>query len=87
MKHPVHIRHVGHVPLVERLVEGSCVKKHIPHIRHVGHVPIIERLVVKELLQKTNNYFKLSHRFLLRLCSLEMFAVVHWQPLTLLQSP
>ena len=44
-KHLVHIRHFGHVPLVERLVEGSCVLKHIPHIRHVGHVPIIERLV------------------------------------------
>ena len=45
MKHTEHIRHIGHVPLVERLVEGVCIKKHTFHIRHTGHVPIIERMV------------------------------------------
>ena len=31
---------IGHVPLVERLVEGFCAFKHITHIRYVGNVPI-----------------------------------------------
>ena len=37
--------HVGHVPLVERLVEGFCVFKHTSHIRHFRYVPIAERLI------------------------------------------
>ena len=45
IKHPVHIRHIGHVPFVERLVEGVCVPKHTSHSLHVGHVPLVERLV------------------------------------------
>ena len=28
MKHHVHIRHIGHVPIIERLVEGTCERKH-----------------------------------------------------------
>ena len=40
-----HIRHIGHVPIIERLVEGSCAFKHTVHINHFGHVPLIERLV------------------------------------------
>ena len=35
---------VGHVPLVDRLVERG-VRKHTPHILHVGNVPLVERLV------------------------------------------
>ena len=35
----------GHVPLVERLVEGLCVLKHKVHILYFGHVPIVKRLV------------------------------------------
>ena len=42
----IHIRHVvGHVPIVERLVEGDCTLKHTIHISNIGHVPLIERLV------------------------------------------
>ena len=44
-KHKFHIRHIGHVPVVEGLVEGACVFKHTEHIRHIGHVPLVERLV------------------------------------------
>ena len=40
MEHTIHIRHFGHVPIVERLVEGGCVLKHSIHICHFGHVPI-----------------------------------------------
>ena len=40
MKHLFHISHIGHVPIIERLVEGVCASKHTFHIRHVGHVPI-----------------------------------------------
>ena len=36
---------IGHVPFVERLVEGVCVPKHTSHSLHVGHVPLVERLV------------------------------------------
>ena len=32
-KHEFHIVHIGHVPVVERLVEGRCVTKHKSHIR------------------------------------------------------
>ena len=44
-KHMVHIRHIGHVPIIERLVKGvpyngECVLKQRGHIRHIGHVPI-----------------------------------------------
>ena len=51
MKHPGHIRHFGHVPLVEGLVEGGCVLKHKTHPRHIGHVPIVERLLGGVLLR------------------------------------
>jgi len=45
MKHTIHIRHFGHVPIIERLVEGACAFKRISHIRHFGHVPIVTRRV------------------------------------------
>jgi len=45
MKHACHIHHIGHVPIIEGLVEGACVAKYISHIRHIGHVPLIEGLV------------------------------------------
>ena len=28
IKHIIHIRHIGHVPIIERLVKGSCKTKH-----------------------------------------------------------
>ena len=37
--------HIGHFPIVERLVERGCAPKHSCHIRHFEHVPIVERLV------------------------------------------
>ena len=44
MKHPVHILHFGHVPIVERLVERGCFIKHPVHIRRflrsVGDMPV-----------------------------------------------
>ena len=52
IKHTSHIRHFGHVPLVERLVEGFCAMKHTEHIRHIGHVPLVERLVEGVCLKK-----------------------------------
>ena len=45
LKHTGHIPHFGHVPIVERLVEGACACKHPAYIRHFGHVPFVERLV------------------------------------------
>ena len=30
----LHIRHIGNVPFIERLVEGSCFIKHTIHILH-----------------------------------------------------
>ena len=36
---------IGHVPVVEGLVEGGCVKKHKVHILDIGHVPVVEGLV------------------------------------------
>ena len=46
-KHTIHIRHIGHVPIVERLVEGFCAIKHFFHIRHFfGHVPSKKNFVL-----------------------------------------
>jgi len=56
IKHTSHIRHFGHVPLVERLVEGFCSIKHTSHIRHVGHVPIVERLVKGGCAKKNTSH-------------------------------
>ena len=33
LKHFSHIRHIGHVPIVELLVEGGCAIKHFSHTK------------------------------------------------------
>ena len=45
VEHTFHIRHFGYVPIVEQLVEGTCVLKHLSHSRYFRHVPFVERLV------------------------------------------
>ena len=57
-KHTFHFRHFGHVPIVERLVEGPCSIKHPGHIRHIGHVPIVERLVEGECVSKHTSHIR-----------------------------
>ena len=42
LKHLAHTLHIGHVPIIERLVEGFCSIKHTVHILHIGHVPIMD---------------------------------------------
>jgi hypothetical protein len=43
---------IGHVPLIERLVEGGCTLKHSSHIINIGHIPIVERLVERSCFIK-----------------------------------
>ena len=58
----MHILHVGHVPIVERLVERICGFKHLMHLMHFGHVPIVERLVERACAIKHSGHMA-SNRF------------------------